>query len=690
MWTRAGRFKGNPLKSVGMKLFLVFFVSITAFVAVLGTASYQTSKKMLQNKVTDASLQTIVQTGSKLDLFFAQLNSLAKQISGDSEIADALLAYDKSEAGSDSSLDAVDAVQRKTSLILSDGDLIYAWGIYETDGTEITGSSTRGAATDAEWLKKTAEADGDAAWFQTAKEGYLNKGGNSAFAVGMLLKSASEGAKPKVLGIEFKMAKLEALMNDVNLGAGSQKYVVSADDHMVYTVNPEQLADPSPVRTGGGSDAKTLDAAVAGTDSLVVVSPIQSTGWYAVGTLPKKELYKETKSILNMTLLMVAAAIAVALGTGYAVVRMIGTPLRSLAQMMKQGANGDLSIRAKMRRSDEIGELADNFNAMIGNLSELVNRAKSSADQVRVTSQDLSEASRRTALAAKEIAVATEEIASGATSLSMEAERGIEVVERIGSQMRNMRAASDEMGRNAADVRAAGEQGAEYMKDLLDKTQVTEDLTRSMAENVRLLKESASSIRKILEVLESMTKQTNILSLNAAIEASRAGAAGKGFMVVADEIRKLADQSRQSIDVVGQITDRIHGEIDAVVGSLAAAYPVFEAQTASVKRADEIFARVGERMDGFADRVALVLEAVRELEATQGILSDAMGSVTAVAQQSSATTEQVASLSSEQSGIGEGLVGLSGKLDRLSAELHDSLGKFVSAEGGDNEGGLAS
>ena len=81
-----------------------------------------------------------------------------------------------------------------------------------------------------------------------------------------------------------------------------------------------------------------------------------------------------------------------------------------------------------------------------------------------------------------------------------------------------------------------------------------------------------------------MTKQTNILSLNATIEAARAGTAGKGFMVVADEIRKLADQSRQSIDVVGQITETIQREIDETVNVLSDAYPIFQEQISIGKR----------------------------------------------------------------------------------------------------------
>src|SRR3981081_2815600 len=111
-------------------------------------------------------------------------------------------------------------------------------------------------------------------------------------------------------------------------------------------------------------------------------------------------------------------------------------------------------------------------------------------------------------------------------------------------------------------------------------------MIRSMVDKVDNLKDSTRSIRKILDVLNNMTKQTNILSLNGTIDAARAGASGKGFMVVADEIRKLADQSRQSIDVVGQITETITKEIDETVKVLSNATPIFQEQIESVKEAE--------------------------------------------------------------------------------------------------------
>lgn len=181
----------------------------------------------------------------------------------------------------------------------------------------------------------------------------------------------------------------------------------------------------------------------------------------------------------------------------------------------------------------------------------------------------------------------------------------------------------------------------------------------------------------MLEVLQNITKQTNILSLNATIEAARAGAAGRGFMVVADEVRQLAAQSRQSIEMVGEITDKIMTEMNETVDALSAAYPLFKEQMDAVKDTNVIFASVQEQMGAFVERLGMVTGSIGDLNKSQGTLSEAMSNVSAVAEESSATSQEVASLSSEQQNISNQLVNLSGKLENVSTELKETLSRFT-------------
>jgi methyl-accepting chemotaxis protein len=461
------------------------------------------------------------------------------------------------------------------------------------------------------------------------------------------------------------------------MGEGGTVQIVNTANKYIYTDAAEKIGKDSPFPLAKEQLDKDYNSLKSDNGDYQVVfykSPV--SGWLILGGMPISELVRDAKQIFKVTWIIALLAALAAVAIGYFVVRMIGRPLINLRNLMQEGAQGNLKVRANFKSQDEIGQLGKSFDTMMEQITSLVQQTSISASQVLETAAELSNSSKITATSAKEIAVATEEISAGASGLAAESEKGNELTNQIGQKMKNVIEANLEMGTAAADVQSSSEQGTKYMSDLIAKTNVTETMIRNMVEKVDKLKESTRSIRKILEMLNNITKQTNILSLNATIEAARAGAAGKGFMVVADEIRKLADQSRQSINVVGEITETIQREIDETVGALSNAYPIFQEQIVSVKEADTIFKQVQNHMSGFIVRLSNVSDSISELDQSQAILSDAMSNVSAVAQESLATSEQVASLSQEQLSISESLVKLAEKLEDLSNSLNDSLTRF--------------
>ncbi|MNI46128.1 Methyl-accepting chemotaxis protein McpC [compost metagenome] len=254
--------------------------------------------------------------------------------------------------------------------------------------------------------------------------------------------------------------------------------------------------------------------------------------------------------------------------------------------------------------------------------------------------------------------------------------------ENIGLNMNKVIEFNLRMEDSADRVYQISSQGTEYMNDLITKTNSTEELTSSMVSKVDRLKESTISIHKILEVLKAMTQQTNILSLNASIEAVRAGAAGKGFMVIADEIRNLSDQSKNSIGIVQTITSDIQQEVEETVELLLTASPLFTEQIHSVKEAATIFDHVREEMDLFIQHNTTSTASIKELNQSQLILTDSISNVSAVAEQSSAASEEVASIAAEQLNSSEKLVDLSNKLEDLSEKLKESLILFQTGNKG--------
>nr|WP_311764834.1 methyl-accepting chemotaxis protein [Paenibacillus agricola] len=673
----------NPVKSVGMKLFLIFLVSILFFVLTVGFTSYSISKGIIQEKVADASEQTIIQAGQKLDIMYTVYEDLSMQILLDEDMKKMLLDMDSVNKGSYDFLQLRQKLGDKLNVFSYSNKTIKAVHLFRPTGEPLSsagGSTSKETFAQEDWFKKIEENNGRAVWLDTKTGGFVDTSSGSyvaTFALGRVLKNTSTNSTQAILLMEINLDTIGKELADIQMGDGGQTLILSPDMKVTYAEDRATIGNPTTIDVTpellADEQRSTMNLKK---DLQLVYYKSAKTGWFLLGAMPIAELVKDAKAISNVTWIMAGIATIIAIAIGIIIVRMIGRPIIMLRNLMKEGEQGNLTVRMQVSSQDEIGQLGQSFNQMMEKITLLVQQTNQSAQEVLETATELSDVSKKTATSAKEIAVATEEIAGGASSLAMESERGNELTHSIGMQMKAVVNSNVVMGTAATDVQKSSEQGILYMSELIQKTNATEAMTRNMVEKVDNLKESTRSIRKILEVLSNVSKQTNILSLNATIEAARAGAAGKGFMVVADEIRKLADQSRQSIAIVGQITETIQKEIDETVKALSNAYPIFQEQILSVKEADLIFKEVQNHMGGFIGQLSEVTESISQLDASQLVLNDAMANVSAVAEESSATSQEVASLSSEQLNISSGLVRLSDKLEQLSNSLHDSLSKF--------------
>ncbi|MEK5395621.1 methyl-accepting chemotaxis protein [Paenibacillus sp. FSL K6-2859] len=683
----------NPIQSVGVKLFLIFLCSTVIVVMSLGLISYSKAKTTIKNNVSEAYRQTIIQTAEKLDITLKQYENLALQLYFDAQMQTDLKALSTAQTAYEK-FEATSAISKKlSSQTTTDSNIISVSLIPETPEQDIVTSGSAGISLDGlreqEWYKKivadTKEynsyySDGDKGgakniWFSTSIQGNEDK---EIAMVRSLKNLGSE--KGYIIMLVLKNTLLEESFASVKLGDGSRIQLVSPEGTVVASSNSVDDGKPSEfsfIKESKKNNSSLEAKDPNGKEILAVFNPMIRADWKLSGVVPTDELVKEARPILLTTFITAAGAALLAILIGIWMVRMIAQPLARLKNLMVQGASGDLSVRTEYVSKDEIGQLSASFNLMMERITELVSQTRETARDVLETAGELGEASRKTAISAKEIAAATEEIAGGAGSLALEAERGNELTDVIATQMQTVINANSEMDEAARGVGEASAQGAKQLTDLLEQTSRTGEKTGALVERVNNLKETVFSVIKVLDVMKSITQQTNILSLNATIEAARAGEAGKGFMVVAGEVRQLADQSKQSIALVAGITDKIITEMNETEAVLSEVAPLFKEQISSVKNTSDIFVSVKGQMDEFITSLESVTTAISSLNHSQVVLSEAMGNVSAVAEQSSATSEEVASLSNEQQSVSDQLVSLSGKLESASGQLKDKLSLFT-------------
>ncbi len=674
---------GGGLKTVGVKLFIIFFVCIVFFVFVSGFISYSVSKGIIEDKIAGAAETTMILTSDKIDLMMQNFESVSVRLIADSEFQSQLSLIGSPSLTTYERMLHVDSIQGTLDETSFANDMFYSIHLIPLKESLPYLSTSRGNLGDfdynSDWFQAIMEADGKTVWLPTQLNGYIGETTEPVFAMGRAMRGALLGSVEYVLLFEIKLEAINELVANAKMSDNSVVRILSQDGTIQYSPHSDELLTSTNIefKTADGKNSNHFNTVDRNGEEVIAAyqhSPYMN--WNVLSLSPTKDFIQETKQIQNWTYGIAAVAAILAVIIGYFLANFIGNPLRQLRDLMNEGARGNLSVRTTIKSQDEIGQVGASFNQMMEQIMLLVQQTNRSAQDVLDTAAELSNASKQTSVSAKEISIATEQIANGASTLAIDAERGNELTMQMGAKLKNVISSNVDMGDSASEVRTVSEQGTNFMNELITKTNVTEEMTRNMVEKVDKLKDSTSSIRKILDLLNGITKQTNILSLNATIEAARAGAAGKGFMVVADEIRKLADQSKESIDVVGEIVETIQAEIDETVGVLSEAYPIFKEQIFAVKETDQIFKQVQTHMGGFVSKLDEVTDSIQQLEQSQSVLSEAMSNVSAVSEESSATSEEVASLSSQQLTVSEDLVGLANKLETLSNALKESLARF--------------
>ncbi|MEC0231787.1 methyl-accepting chemotaxis protein [Paenibacillus alba] len=676
------------LRSVGVKLFIMFFLCITLFVSLAGYATYSVARQMIENQVAAASHQMIIQAHEKLDMLYERYETFSFQFAVDNNLQSAIRSYRDGAPGSPDRQLQWDKMKTQFEDILFRDSTLNAVSLYEPDGKEITivGANNRSQqqghtqVADQSWFHELKDKKMSMTWVQpkdTNKEA-------SAFGLARILQDPLTKQTIAYLMIEIKTDVLLQQLKSIHLGEAGINRIVNSQLETVLAAgaNDDQsslLAIPSDPSTDKKMKTGSIISRTGqGKGQLMVFDQATDDrlGWYVVSTISLSELLSEANRIFNVTVIIGLIAAIAAGGLGAYVVRFIGRPLHILKTGMQKGSEGDLSTRVDFQRTDEIGVLGSSFNLMMQHIQKLVEEANQSAQDVLHLADEVLGGAQQTTESAQNNALSTSQIAGATHVLSQEADQASRMTQTVLEQMKQVVSVNRQMDESATIVRNASEEGKRFMEEVVSNNHQVEAMTLSMQDRVKRLAESTQAVTKIVQMLQVMTKQTNILSINASIEAARAGVHGKGFMVIASEIRHLSVEANRSIEQVGQIAEQIREDMQETVNVISEAQPIFHKQFQTVNQTDVLFGHVSDQMKDFSVHLESVAASIDLLEHSQVVLVSAMDRVSGISEQTSSSAMEVADETASQIQISSSLVGLSEQLKNMSRGLKESLSYF--------------
>ena len=439
--------------------------------------------------------------------------------------------------------------------------------------------------------------------------------------------------------------RYEALISSEQERAAYSQFVAARDRYMAQQEVVTELASSG--RRQAAEDAVSsklngyADDMVA---KLAELTKLNQRGASAAAGKTSDVYGDSVKMVLGLAVASVVATIVLAL----MLTRSIVGPISQALQVARTIASGDLSQRVHAEGNDEPAELLKALAAMRDSLSDTI--------------EGISNASSQLASASEELNAVTEDSARGLRQQNNE-------VEQAATAVNEMTAAVEEVARNAASTSEASRETDEHSRNGQDQVRQTvssinalsNDLTET-AENVESLAAEVNSITQMLDVIRAVAEQTNLLALNAAIEAARAGEQGRGFAVVADEVRALAHRTQQS-------TTEIEQMIGSVQKGASSAVQAMQGSTGLAATTLRLAQAAGEALDG-------VTRAVSSINERNLVIASASEEQVQVAREVDRNLVNIRDLSTQSAAGAEQTNSASQELSKLAVQLRDLVARF--------------
>jgi methyl-accepting chemotaxis protein len=429
-----------------------------------------------------------------------------------------------------------------------------------------------------------------------------------------------------------------------------------------------------------GNKQRAVDQATVGRQHIEEIKTITFDWVKFVNTLNGdivNGVKKSADSAMIGIYILIGVAIVICALAALLITIQITMPIVSLTKAASYIAEGDLTKDIpEAKTKDELGDLVSVFKKMSNNLRGLILKVNDTSTDIVSSGNKIYESTEEVSHASHQIAQTIADLATGANDQASSTEKGNAKIKQVVEGLQNISQdikKSEELASKSKEIVAAGQKSISEQEERMKENR---QASTSIAESINVLAVKSQEIGQILDVIRGIADQTNLLALNAAIEAARAGENGKGFAVVSEEIRKLAEQSGQSVQRINVIINQVQDSVEQTVNEMDKTESALSNQEIAMAETTKAFKGIFDTVAVIADNIQMVTKIVNGLSENAKEAGEEIGSIASVAEEIAASTQEVSASTEEQSSVVAQISVSAEKLSKLANELEESVKKF--------------
>lgn len=676
--------KGRHIKVLGIrnKIFICFLVPII-FMVFVGLVSYRYAAEGMSENFKDSTEQTTKMAVDYLDVIFRNVQSDGMTYAFDTNYDMYFLGTVK-EAFKMANMHS--NFRKPLMAAVSSNPAVNDIHLVAKDGIATVSSFTSekpNGIMESYIDEQTAGGDVSQMAKWTDKHALLDESvGVDSESYFMAFQTISN-KKDFIVVIDLNTDEVKAVLDGLDFGAGSSIAFITPGGKTLYSDNSESVdftsmdfyksavEETDPEKFSGAGNVK-----YNGKNYLYVYSKSDISGVVLCSIIPEAVVTAQAEKIKSITISLVLLAIIVVLLIGLFITYGIQNNMKKISEKMDEVANGDLSVEVTAKGHDEFQSLANTATNMVSNNRKLVQRLSSTATQLESSVDSVYGASEDINIYSGDITNAIDEIGIGMEKQSRHAEECIVKTNTLSNKIQDISSMIDATASLATRTENLINEGKELVEVLISRANQTSVITDEVSEGVMMLKNESDMITGFADTIQDISDQTNLLSLNASIEAARAGEAGRGFSVVAEEIRKLADQSAEAANEIKRQVESIASKTQVTVSTADSAREIVKEESVIVDKVSDLFSEMNDQILTLFDNLKLIAENAEATSVDRTATLDAVESISAIIEQTSASSQIVRDMAEKLHENVERLSQTAGTLDEDMNDLKNEITAF--------------